>query len=52
MNLTEQAIRTLKYFFSDMNKWETYWYNLKNENPNVDYKSEQKKKLILFMQNT
>jgi hypothetical protein len=45
MNVTEQAIRTLKDFLGVMNKWEIYWYNLKNENPNVDYKSEQKKEI-------
>lgn len=45
MSSAEQAITVLKEFLTAMNKWETYWYGLKIENPEVDYKSEQKEEI-------
>jgi hypothetical protein len=52
MNVTEQAIRTLKDFLGVMNKWEIYWYNLKMKIQMWITKVSKKKKLMLFMQNT
>ena len=45
MNSTEQAFTVLKEFLLAMNKQETYWYGLKIENPEVDYKNMQKEEI-------
>ena len=45
MNSTEQALKVLKLFLTEMNKWESYWYEVQYENPEVDYTEELKKEI-------
>lgn len=45
MNSTEQALKVLKLFLTEMNKWESYWYQVQYENPEVDYTEELKKEI-------
>ena len=45
MNSTEQALKVLKLFLTEMNKWESYWYHVQYENLEVDYTEELKKEI-------
>ena len=45
MNSTEQALKVLKLFLTEMNKWESYWYQVQYENLEVDYTEELKKEI-------
>ena len=45
MSSTEQALKVLKLFLTEMNKWESYWYEVQYENPEVDYTEELKKEI-------
>ena len=45
MNSTEQALKVFKLFLTEMNKWESYWYQVQYENPEVDYTEELKKEI-------
>ena len=45
MNSTEQALKVLKLFLTEMKKWESYWYQVQYENPEVDYTEELKKEI-------
>ena len=45
MSSTEQALKVLKLFLTEMNKWESYWYQVQYENPEVDYTEELKKEI-------
>ena len=45
MNSTEQALKVLKLFLTEMKTWEDYWCELQMENLGVDYRKEQKQEL-------
>ena len=45
MNSTEQALKVLKLFLTEMKKWEDYWRDLQLENLEIDYSKEQKQEL-------
>ena len=51
MSSTEQALKVLKLFLTEMKTWEDYWRDLQLENLEIDYSKEQKKKLMPFMKN-
>ena len=45
MNSTEQALKVLKLFLTEMKTWEDYWRDLQLENLEIDYSKEQKQEL-------
>ena len=45
MNSTEQALKVLKLFLTEMKTWEDYWRDLQLENLEIDYSKEQKKEI-------
>ena len=47
MNSTEQALKVLKLFLTEMKTWEDYWCELRfaNFGLGVDYSKEQKQEL-------
>ena len=45
MNSTEQALKVLKLFLTEMKAWEDYWRDLQLENLEIDYSKEQKKEI-------
>ncbi len=45
MNSTEQALKVLKLFLTEMKTWEDYWRDLQLENLEIDYSKEQKQEI-------
>ena len=45
MNSTEQALKVLKLFLTEMKTWEDYWRDLQLENLEIDYSKELKKEI-------
>ena len=45
MNSTEQALKVLKLFLTEMKAWEDYWRDLQLENLEIDYSKEQKQEI-------
>ena len=45
MNSTEQALKVLKLFLTEMKTWEDYWFELRYANPGINYKKDQKQEL-------
>ena len=45
MNSTEQALKVLKLFLTEMKTWEDYWFELRYANPGINYKKDQKKEI-------
>ena len=45
MNSTEQALKVLKLFLTEMKTWEDYWRELQYANLEVDYTKEQKQEI-------
>ena len=45
MNSTEQALKVLKLFLTEMKKWEDYWRDLQLENLEIDYSKEKKQEI-------
>ena len=45
MSSTEQALKVLKLFLTEMKTWEDYWRDLQLENLEIDYSKEQKKEI-------
>ena len=45
MNSTEQALKVLKLFLTEMKTWEDYWRDLQLENLEIDYAKEQKQEI-------
>ena len=47
MNSTEQALKVLKLFLTEMNKWEDYWFEFRcaNLGVNLNYRKELKQEI-------
>ena len=45
MNSTEQALKVLKLFLTEMKTWEDCWRDLQLENLEIDYSKEQKQEI-------
>ena len=45
MSSTEQALKVLKLFLTEMKTWEDYWRDLQLENLEIDYSKEQKQEI-------